>query len=284
MVQSFIYTFILLISNQVLAIDTVPTGFRLTNSGAASIDAHGTCYMVTNSSGRDHFVATKTSAEWNSFSSNLPTGFALSSCASPLPTNLSLTHTNNNRSMTISWTGGTSAGTCNLQYLRDGSTWTNFSTGHNCDSTASFTAYFPTTNYWTNNFNGTGVQVRVVRASDSSPYGTFPQTAKCSNIGDSYSPTPDIDENCNGMWDDSYPQYTNTTYGGCPSGQQCLQNNNYYSDPGYTTPSTTCSGYPVATSGPYCGAGGGCWDGFSGTTTGSGCSYTESTYSYTIYR
>jgi hypothetical protein len=33
--------------------------------------------------------------------------------------------------------------------------------------------------------------------------GTFPQTLACASTAGSATPTPAIDENCNGFWDDS---------------------------------------------------------------------------------
>jgi len=56
------------------AIDKVAEGFRVNNSTIKRIDAHGRCRDVNNTSGSDHFVSTKTPAEWYSFLSLTPSG------------------------------------------------------------------------------------------------------------------------------------------------------------------------------------------------------------------
>jgi len=60
----------------VFALGTYNTGYRV-NSGAGpqtiTIDAGGTQKTITNTSGRDIFIPTRTSAEWTAFESNAPT-------------------------------------------------------------------------------------------------------------------------------------------------------------------------------------------------------------------
>lgn len=63
------------------ALDTVSTGYRVNNGNTARVDAWGKCRDVTNSSGADHFLATKTQGEWWSFLTNTPTGLSSSICS-----------------------------------------------------------------------------------------------------------------------------------------------------------------------------------------------------------
>ena len=78
-----LFLFTLAISPYVLAINTIATGFKVLNSTTLEIDAHGTCARITNSSGSDHLVATKTAAEWSSFRSGLPSGLTTAACSAP---------------------------------------------------------------------------------------------------------------------------------------------------------------------------------------------------------
>lgn len=61
-------------------LDTVSTGYRLNNGGNVRIDAWGKCRDVTNASGGDHFIATRTQPEWWSFITNTPTGLTDTIC------------------------------------------------------------------------------------------------------------------------------------------------------------------------------------------------------------
>ncbi|MGE4132336.1 MAG: hypothetical protein AB7F86_11910 [Bdellovibrionales bacterium] len=63
-----------------LAIDTVSTGYRLNSAGNVRIDTWGKCRDVTNTSGRDHFIATRTQPEWWSFISLTPPGLGKAIC------------------------------------------------------------------------------------------------------------------------------------------------------------------------------------------------------------
>lgn len=71
---------LLLMAGQSWAINSVPEGYKLLKSTTITIDAHGVCKDVTNSSIRDQFVATKTSAEWSSFLAHLPSGISATNC------------------------------------------------------------------------------------------------------------------------------------------------------------------------------------------------------------
>lgn len=59
-----------------LAINTVDTGYQIGNGSNATIDAFGTCQVVTNNTGRTIFVSTRTANEWNSFLNHLPANVA----------------------------------------------------------------------------------------------------------------------------------------------------------------------------------------------------------------
>ena len=80
----FILIQFFLISISSFAINTVATGFRINNGLTVEIDAHGVCQNVTNSSGFDQFISTKTASEWTSFRANLPTNVTLGVCATNL--------------------------------------------------------------------------------------------------------------------------------------------------------------------------------------------------------
>ena len=77
-----IISLLVLSSSNILAINTVPTGYKVLDGNDVEIDAHGSCFVVTNTSGKDHFVSTKTLGEWSNFQANTPVGLSLVSCAS----------------------------------------------------------------------------------------------------------------------------------------------------------------------------------------------------------
>jgi hypothetical protein len=162
--------------------------------------------------------------------------FNMFSSSTP-PTGLSLTHSANSKNFWFSWTAGSGnggAGGCRLQYYQNASTWTNISGTFNCDANQSNVFVSLPGDNWTNNFNATGVNIRIQRISDSSALGTFSEKLLCYSTGSSSSPTPTYDENCNGVWDDS--QYTVTT--SCTG--TCHEHKEFYSN-------TVCSGSPNVT-------------------------------------
>lgn len=205
----------------VSAINTTSSGFRVNNGDTnTTIDAWGTCQKVTNTSGKNYFVPTKTSAEWLAFRSHLPSGVTLSSCSTD-PSGIYLSIGGNNYSyFYITWSAGAGnggAGNCKLQY-NNGASWYDITSASsmNCDAISNGYAgpqYTLPADGWKSNWNGTNV--RIVRKSDSVVVGTFAQTLVCSSVAGSGSPTSWKDENCNGYWDDSSISY------GCPSGQYC---------------------------------------------------------------
>lgn len=79
--KSLFFFAIFFMSLRAHAINTVAEGFKVDNGATVEINAHGTCKTVTDSSGHDQFVATKTSAEWTSFLAHLPSGMTVGSCA-----------------------------------------------------------------------------------------------------------------------------------------------------------------------------------------------------------
>ncbi|MGE4444266.1 MAG: hypothetical protein AB7E37_04710 [Candidatus Altimarinota bacterium] len=68
--------------------------------------------------------------------------------------------------------------------------------------------------------------MRIIRTSDNSILGTFSQTLNCSTTSGSSSSTPNIDEDCNGSWDNTSIKYC--TNSGCQSGYTCAQICNNY--------------------------------------------------------
>lgn len=121
------------------------------------------------------------------------------------PTGLSLSQTPNMKQFSVSWSAGTGnggAGGCKLQFS-NGASWTDITSAGNvnCDATASSVSYDLNADGWKSGWGGT--QVRLVRKSDSTVMGTFPQTLVCTSGAGSSSPTPTKDEDCNGYWDNT---------------------------------------------------------------------------------
>ena len=54
--------------------------YRINNGNTQQIDKFYPCKIVTNNCGNDIFIPIKTQAEWDAFSSNLPSGVTLSDC------------------------------------------------------------------------------------------------------------------------------------------------------------------------------------------------------------
>jgi prepilin-type N-terminal cleavage/methylation domain-containing protein len=119
------------------------------------------------------------------------------------PSGLSLAHTTNMKSFTVSWTAGTNnggAGGCKLQFY-NGSGWTDITAGASvdCDSNASAVSYNLNADGWKASWNAT--EVRILRISDSTAMGTFTETLSCSVVAGSATATTTKDEDCNGVWD-----------------------------------------------------------------------------------
>lgn len=199
------------------------------------------------------------------------------------PNIISLSHSTRSKTFTVSWTSGSSSMPCKLQFYT-GSAWTDISSTVssplNCGTTVVSQNVTLNGDGWKSNWNGT--QVRILRIADSSVLGTFAQMLSCSTTGGSSSSTPNIDEDCNGSWDNSTSSNSCQTYSGCNAGQTCWSGT-YWSG-------TTCSGtvlynYSVcdAVGGVgQCSAEGGSQS-YMRTGAGSGCSYDVCDTVYTYY-
>lgn len=115
-----------------------------------------------------------------------------------------LTHTNNRRSFSVAWSAGSGnggAGGCTIQYQRNNSSWANLSSV-NCDAagSAAGTQNLPTDG-WPGGAWSTSA-IRLVRNSDNLVLCTLGQV-RCTSTTGSSVPTPTIDEDCNGHWDNT---------------------------------------------------------------------------------
>jgi hypothetical protein len=130
------------------------------------------------------------------------------------PSGLTLVQTPNHQSLTVSWTGGSGNGGangCKLQYSNGGTTsWTDL-TGltYNCDANQSATTVNLPGDGWTTSWST--VYVQLVNSTGTS-LGVFPAQATCSPIANSPTPTPGIDEACNGYWGDNIVYSGGTSY------------------------------------------------------------------------
>ena len=150
------------------------------------------------------------------------------------PSNLYITHVANNRIFDYGWTAGVgNGGNCKLQFL-NGTIWTDISGGFPdaCDSTVSAQKGLSTTTGWTSHFLS-GLTVRLVRVNDGAVLGTFPQQLTCSPMNGSATSTPNVDEDCNGNWNNT----TTGTLMSCPAGESCRKATVYNG-------SNTCGGAP----------------------------------------
>lgn len=147
------------------------------------------------------------------------------------PTSLVLTHTPGERNATVSWNAGVGTGPCKIQFEKNGTTWTDIPKSFNCAGTGG-AIRLPEAKNWTNNFNTTGVKLRLVSTFGSSVYGEFPQRATCTIQSNGATSTPDTDENCNGIWDDDPAPCSGSTSPGavCERGAIYLGslNSNHY--------------------------------------------------------
>lgn len=120
------------------------------------------------------------------------------------PNNLSLAHTPNNKNFTVSWTAGMGNGSCFLEY-RNGASWLALAGTYNCDADAvNLSAQLPNDGWITSWSN---LQVRLTRTSDTALMGIFPQNLTCASRSGSVTPTLNIDEDCNGYWDNQMSQW-----------------------------------------------------------------------------
>jgi hypothetical protein len=122
------------------------------------------------------------------------------------PSALALVHTPGSRVFTFSWTGGAGAGDCKLQYATADGAWHDLAAPpvlHDGSGTlVDEPEQLPSSDGWTDDFDATGVPLRVVRAADGLALATFAERATClSSVAGSAVPTPDVDEDCDARWD-----------------------------------------------------------------------------------
>ncbi len=174
---------------------TSPTACSRANPVCAPVNCVGSWWSCSN--GSQTYTITTPVANWWVACGTI--NGATQSCGSP--TGLSLSHTPWTKSFTFSWTAGIESGlSCKLQYLRNGSIWTDISaTVYNCDNTISNQSVILPGDGWNNPW--ISLQVRAVRTSNSTSVWVFPQSLTCSTMASSASSTPNIDENCDGIWD-----------------------------------------------------------------------------------
>jgi hypothetical protein len=152
------------------------------------------------------------------------------------PSKLSLSHTDNSKSLTVSWTAGVGNGTCLLQYQKTSTTWTSLAAPVDCDSDANALAATLPGNGWVSSW-AAPVPLRLVRQYDGAVLGTFPQTLNCTSEPGSYQvATPTVDEDCNGQWDNAtYASYAWTSISTLASGTYTACNDSTIAS------SSTCS-------------------------------------------
>lgn len=204
------------------------------------------------------------------------------------PTGLSLSHTPNSRSFTVSWTGGRGNGGgvgCAVQYRGPSGSWvTAQNTSCDTDANARTITLPGGTNWYGGSWSS--VQVRVIRNGDQAVLGTFLTPLTCAARAASSTPTPTIDEDCDGTWDDrscttfSWVRGTvySTSFTACTNSSDttptkaCSSTNEvetrYTEGQGTQSPAVafSSSSYGSACVGPYTGAT--AW-----TCTASNCSY-----------
>lgn len=119
------------------------------------------------------------------------------------PTALSLSHTPNAKSYSVSFTAGRGnggPGGCSVQYQQTNGVWRS-DTSVDCDSNASgVSGTLPNTTRLT---PWTSAPVRLIRISDNAVLGQFPQALTCSPKAGSSVSTPTVDEDCDGTWDNT---------------------------------------------------------------------------------
>lgn len=144
------------------------------------------------------------------------------------PTNLMMLFAGNSGFGNFMWSPGSGnggPGGCKIQYLKDGTTWTDTLDNNifglpplDCDAESGGMVLFSLADNWTNNF-ATGVSFRLVRTSTEEVLGVFPELAVCSPSDGSSSSTPFQDEDCDGRWDNIVNAGGTP---GCGGGQICL--------------------------------------------------------------
>jgi hypothetical protein len=119
------------------------------------------------------------------------------------PTSISPSHSSNFKTISISWNAGSGNGTCKLQYMNASSTYVDATpTTLDCDAAASgIVVTMGTPSPWT--AAGQARAIRLVRNSDGAVLGTYGAMLTCSSRAGSAGATPNVDEDCNGTWDNT---------------------------------------------------------------------------------
>lgn len=170
------------------------------------------------------------------------------------PTGLSLSHTANNKTFSVSWTAGSGNGGasgCRLEYQRSSdSLWVSLGTV-NCDASgASIGTISLPGDGWNGGVSWSSIPVRLYRISDSIAIGNLGNVT-CSAVSGGSSSTPSFDENCNNVWDDTSAtaSVSNcTTYSGYYCGGGTLTGA-IGAGPGPGSAYTLCGGSGTSTSG-----------------------------------
>lgn len=82
MIKKFLKGFILITFGVLMVgvLVNAAQSYRVNNGTTVTIDEWGICKKVTNNTGKDIFVPTNTSNEWNLFRTYYPTGISLGDC------------------------------------------------------------------------------------------------------------------------------------------------------------------------------------------------------------
>lgn len=125
------------------------------------------------------------------------------------PSGISITHSDNNRKVYVTWTGGSDmmGDVCYVKYKRNGSVWTTFGTLSCSTNYSSHEITLDSPFGLVASWATTDVDVKVSDYYDNT-ITTFTGKLKCNPIAASTTPTADIDEDCNKAWDnlDSFAQ------------------------------------------------------------------------------
>ncbi len=79
-----VFIFVIAFAGTAYALNIWNTGYRInTETKNVYVGAGQDCHKITNTSGNSYFIPTKTTAEWNSFASHLPSGASVASCGPP---------------------------------------------------------------------------------------------------------------------------------------------------------------------------------------------------------
>ncbi len=135
---------------------------------------------------------------------------------------LSLSHTFGHRDFSVSSVGlAITNSLCKVQYEKNKLNWVDLTPDFSCASGLSNKPVFlPSADRWNDSFDLNGVKIRLIKSNDQSLVAVFPQSVTCQIQAGSDSTTPDVDENCNTVWDDSVvtDAYCDIDSGGKPYG------------------------------------------------------------------